>query len=76
MRWLHLSLIVLLVAIVVVFAAQNRQLVTLAFLGLSVNVPVAVLAAITYLFGMATGGSLFALCRWLVEGARPRKITS
>jgi uncharacterized integral membrane protein len=72
MRWLHLSLIVLLIAILVVLAVQNLQLVAVSFLSFSVTVPVAVLAAITYLLGMITGGSLFALFRWLFEGARPR----
>ena len=71
MRWLHLFVIILFAAAMVIFAAQNLQLVTVSFLGFSATVPLALLAAISYLLGMATGGSLLALLRRLVEGARP-----
>jgi len=70
MRWLHLSVIALFAAIIVLFAAQNLQIVTLSFLGFSLTVPMALLAIIIYLLGMATGGSLLALFRWMVEGAK------
>jgi uncharacterized integral membrane protein len=72
MRWLYLIVIVLFVAIAVIFAVQNLQLVTIAFLGFRVTVPIALLSGVMYLLGMATGGSLLALLRWLVEGARRR----
>ena len=75
MRWLHLSVIALFAAAVILFAAQNLQLVTMSFLGFSATVPMALLAAILYLIGMATGGSLVALVRWLVQGARQRPTT-
>jgi uncharacterized integral membrane protein len=75
MRWLHLCVIVLFVGVVVIFAAQNLQLATMSFLGFSATVPLAVLAAIAYLLGMATGGSLLALLRWLFEGAKRRTTT-
>jgi uncharacterized integral membrane protein len=71
MRWLHLFVIGLFAAAIIIFAAQNLQLVTMTFLGFSATVPLALLAAISYLLGMATGGSLLALLRRLVEGARP-----
>jgi uncharacterized integral membrane protein len=76
MRWLHLFLIVLFALAVVLFAAQNLQIVTMSFLGLSATVPVALLTVIFYFLGMATGGSLLALLRRLVEGARPRTTTA
>jgi lipopolysaccharide assembly protein A len=72
MRWLHLFVIVLFAAAVVLFAAQNLQLVTMSFLRFSATVPMALLAGIIYLLGMATGGSLLALLHRLVEGARRR----
>ena len=76
MRWLHLSVIALFAAAIILFAAQNLQLVTMSFLGFSATVPMALLAAILYLIGMATGGSLVALVRWLVQGARQRPTTT
>jgi putative membrane protein len=76
MRWLHLSVIALFVAAIILYAAQNLQFVTMSFLGFSATVPMALLAGILYLIGMATGGSLVALVRWLVQGARQRPTTT
>jgi uncharacterized integral membrane protein len=76
MRWLHLSVIVLFAAAMVLFAAQNLQSVTMAFLGFSVTVPMALLVGIIYLLGMVTGGSLLSLLRWSVQGARQRTTTT
>jgi uncharacterized integral membrane protein len=75
MRWFHLSVIALLAAAIILFAAQNLHIVTMSFLGFSATVPMALLSVVFYLLGMATGGSLLALLRWLVEGAKPRPTT-
>ncbi len=63
MRWLYLIIIVLFVAATLLFAVQNLQVVTLSFLGFGASVPLALLVALVYVLGMATGGSLFALLR-------------
>jgi putative membrane protein len=76
MRWFHLSVIALLAAAIILFAVQNLHIVTMSFLGFSATVPMALLAVVFYLLGMATGGSLLALLRWLVEGAKPRPTAS
>ena len=76
MRWLHISVIALFAAAIVVFAVQNHQIVTMSFLGFRATLPIALLAGIIYLLGMATGGSLLALLRRLVEGARRRTPTT
>ncbi len=70
MRWVHLTIIVLFAAAIVVFAVQNFEIVTVSFLGFSARVPLALLVAIVYVLGMATGGSLFALLRRSLRGAR------
>jgi uncharacterized integral membrane protein len=75
-RWFHMFVIALFVVTVVLFAVQNRQIVTMSFLGFSASVPMALLTGITYLLGMATGGSLLALLRWMVQGARPPSTTT
>jgi putative membrane protein len=72
MRWFHLAVIVLFVAAVVVFAAQNLQVVDVSFLRMSVHTRLAVLIIVIYLLGAATGGSLLALLRRSFEGARRR----
>ena len=70
MRWVHIVVIVLFAAAVIVFVLQNRGTVTMSFLGFSVHAPLAVLAAIVYLLGAATGGSLFALLRRSMRASR------
>ena len=70
MRWIYLAVIVLFAGATLVFAVQNFQSVTMAFLGFSVHLPMALMAVIIYLLGMATGGSLWALLRKSFEGAQ------
>ncbi len=70
MRWFHLTIIGLFVAATGVFVIQNSESVTIAFLGLNARAPLALLIAVIYLLGMATGGSLIALLRRSIRGAR------
>ena len=72
MRWFYLAVVVLFVAAIVVFAAQNFQLVAVSFLRISIQTPLAFLIAVIYLLGAVTGGSLLALLRRSFEGARRR----
>lgn len=72
MRGVYLAVICMFAAAVIVFAAQNLQTVTMSFLGFSARVPLALLAAGIYLLGAATGGSLLALLRQSIEGAKKR----
>jgi uncharacterized integral membrane protein len=70
MRWVHIVVVVLFAAVIIVFVVQNRASVTMSFLGFSLHAPLAVLAAIVYLLGAVTGGSLLALLRKSVRGSR------
>jgi lipopolysaccharide assembly protein A len=70
MRWIHLSIIVLFAAATVIFALQNFEIVTVSFLSFEARVPLALLIAIVYLLGAATGGSLFALLRRSYKGSK------
>jgi lipopolysaccharide assembly protein A len=72
MRWLHMAVICVFVAAVVIFAAQNLQIVSMSFLGFSARVPLTLLAACIYLLGTVTGGSLLALLPQSIEGAKGR----
>jgi lipopolysaccharide assembly protein A len=71
MRWVHLAIIILFVLATTVFAAQNFETVTVSFLGSNARVPLALLVAVAYLLGAATGGSLFALLRRSYAKSRP-----
>ena len=70
MRWLHISMVALLAVAFLVFAVQNLQLVTAAFLGFRFTAPLALLFVIVYLLGMATGGGAWSLVRWAWHGSR------
>jgi lipopolysaccharide assembly protein A len=69
MRWVHLTVIILLVAAILVFVLQNRDVVGISFLGFSVRAPLAILIAVVYVIGAVTGGSLFALLRRSYKGS-------
>ncbi len=71
MRWVYIGITVVLALAVLVFALQNLDSVTLAFLGWSLTAPVAIVAVAAYLLGMATGSSLFALVRHMLAQTRP-----
>ena len=70
MRWFHLAVIILFVAVILIFMVQNLDVVTVAFLGFSARAPLAVVVPIVYLLGAATGGSLIALLRRSYERSR------
>jgi uncharacterized integral membrane protein len=70
MRWLYLTLIVVLAAATLVFILQNWDLVTMSFLGFSIRAPLAILIAAVYVVGAVTGGSLFALLRRSYRGSQ------
>ena len=70
MRWIHLAIIILFALGTLIFAVQNLQTVTIAFLGFSVSLPLALQAIVIYLLGMATGGSLWSLLRRSFERSR------
>jgi uncharacterized integral membrane protein len=70
MRWLHLAVVVIFAAAILVFIAQNLEMVTMSFLGFSARTPLAVLIALAYVLGMATGGSLWALLKRSFQGSK------
>ena len=74
MRWVYLTVVVLFAAATIIFVVQNVEVVTMSFLGLSVSAPIAVLAAVAYVLGTLTGGSLYALLRKSVQGTRAPRV--
>jgi lipopolysaccharide assembly protein A len=70
MRWFYIVVIVLIAAATLVFCVQNRDFVTMSFLQFSIRAPLAILAVVVYVLGAVTGGSLFALLRKSVRGAK------
>jgi lipopolysaccharide assembly protein A len=70
MRWVYLTVIIVFSAATIIFVVQNVGVVTMSFLGLSIRAPLALLAAVVYILGAVTGGSLYALLRKSVQGSR------
>ena len=70
MRWFYLAIVIVFVAALIIFAVQNTQSVDVAFLALSVTLPLAVLVFVVYVLGALSGGSLYALLRRSVAGSR------
>jgi uncharacterized integral membrane protein len=73
MRKLYVAIIILLAAATLIFALQNLEIVSIDFLWFRVDTPLAVLVAATYVIGAITGGSIRALLRRSVRGARLRR---
>ncbi|HEX2892245.1 hypothetical protein [Vineibacter terrae] len=65
-----MALVALFAVLIVIFAAENLQIVTMSFLGFSLTVPMVLQVVIVYVLGMATGSSLLALLRRAIEGVR------
>lgn len=63
MRWFYLAIVILFVVAILIFVVQNFDWVTMAFLGLRISAPLALLVAVVYVLGAITGGSLYALLR-------------
>jgi putative membrane protein len=69
-RWFYLAIVVVFVAALIIFVAQNTQSVDVSFLSLGVTLPLAVVVFVVYVLGALTGGSLYALLRRSVAGSR------
>ena len=72
MRWVYLAIVIVFVAAIVVFAVQNTGSADVGFLSFAVSAPVALIVAVAYVLGAATGGSLYAVLRRSVQGYRGR----
>ena len=70
MRWVYLTVIVVFLSAVVLFAVQNVQPTTMAFLGFSVRAPLALMVTVIYVLGALTGGSLLALMRATIRATK------
>jgi putative membrane protein len=72
MRYVYITLIVLLTAVVLAFTLQNFELVTVSLFAMRITLPLALLAVLVYILGMVTGGALLSLLRNWIAHARVR----
>jgi lipopolysaccharide assembly protein A len=76
MRYVYISLIVLVSAIVLVFTIQNLPTVTVHFVTLRLTLPLSVLVILVYFLGMLTGGFLVSAVRSWLRGSTTGTTTS
>jgi uncharacterized integral membrane protein len=69
-RWFYLAIVIVFVAALIIFVAQNHASVDISFLALGATLPLAVLVFVVYVLGALSGGSLYALLRRSVAGSR------
>jgi uncharacterized integral membrane protein len=70
MRYLVAAILIAFLALVVAFAVQNTQAVTVRLLSVSATLPLALLAVVLYLAGMLTGGSVVSFVRHSISRVR------
>lgn len=63
MRYVYLTLVILFIAVLLIFAMSNLASATLSFLGWQVTAPLAGLIVLVYVLGMITGGSVLSFLR-------------
>ena len=74
MRYVYMVLSGILLALVLVFALQNLNVVKVDFLDMSLSMPVALLIIAVYFLGMLTGGALLSFLRgWARQTGRSFK---
>jgi uncharacterized integral membrane protein len=71
-RYVYVVLLVAFVAVIALFKVRNLDTVTVELFGASATLPVSVLVLLIYVLGALTGGTLLALVRTWVDGARRR----
>ena len=73
MRWVYLVLLVVIVTMIVVFFAQNRENETLKFFNQSITAPLYLFFVAVYLLGMWTGGTVVGFVKWAYQQATEHK---
>ena len=73
MRWVYLVLLLVIVTIVVVFVAQNREDQTLAFFNQRLTAPLSVYFVAVYFLGMWSGGTVVGFLKRAYHQATERE---
>ncbi len=72
MRIVYSLLLALFAAIVLLFALQNLQAITVSLFSYSVTLPIALVVIGVYFLGMISGGALLAFLRGTMRRARKK----
>jgi uncharacterized integral membrane protein len=73
MRWVYLALLLVTVAIIVVFIAQNYESQTVTFFNQRLTAPLSVYFVAVYFLGMWSGGTVVGFVRRAYQHATERE---
>lgn len=72
MRVIKKIVLALFVILIIIFAVQNSNTITIEMFNWSVTLPLSILVILVYILGMTTGGILFSVIKNLME-PEPKK---
>jgi uncharacterized integral membrane protein len=73
MRWVYLAILVLIVAIIVVFIAENYESATVTFFSQRITAPLSVFFVAVYFLGMWSGGTVVGFVKRAYQHAIERE---
>jgi uncharacterized integral membrane protein len=72
MRWFYLVLLLVIVAMIVVFIAQNHENETVTFFNRTITAPMSLFFVAVYFLGMWSGGTVVGLVKRAYQHATER----
>jgi uncharacterized integral membrane protein len=73
MRWVYLILLLVIVTVIVVFIAQNREDQTVTFFNQRITAPLSFIFVAVYFLGMWTGGTVVGFVKRAYHHATERE---
>ena len=73
MRWVYLVLLLVIVAVIVVFVAENRENQTVLFFNQKITAPLSIFFVAVYFLGMWSGGTVVGFVKRAYQHARGRE---
>jgi uncharacterized integral membrane protein len=73
MRWVYLVLLLVIVAVIVVFVAQNHESATFTFLDRRITAPLSIFFVAVYFLGMWSGGTVVGFLKRAYQHATERE---
>jgi uncharacterized integral membrane protein len=73
MRWVYLVLLLVIVTIIVVFVAQNRENETVMFFNQRITAPMSIFFVAVYFLGMWSGGTVVGFFKRAYQHATGRE---
>lgn len=75
MRVIKKIFLAIFVILIIIFAVQNSNTITIEMFNWSVTLPLSILVILVYILGMTTGGIFFSVIKNLMDPAHKKKAT-